>query len=423
MTRRRLLSSLAAAPSAARARSLPPAGCFWRLWWFEPGPGHGNPGFNPRFRVNSPQASLHPEFGSRPEARSSGMMQIFMPEDPRLLDAVELYCELWGGHPGTANKRVGINGRSLYSIPENGTAAGHCTHLYPLIPLRPDDVVNGYNAIQFACDQGKTFWGHFIVDNACLRAGLPSAHPDLKKLDLGGFRASVHLRKLREESLQVLLATSQPGRIARADFQGFFDGYDENGDGAARDWHGFTKHRRPEAWLGAASAPPFAIDWNTSMIPGRAAMARARITFRDAPGLIYETAPSEEIPLPRAETFHVQCVLASDLPAPFWSRAGKPRTARMDLPVDPSAVERAAFHVVTWDGGRGSVAHPFRVNGLPVEVCGNGAHDVIYSVRDLPPQSLRPSNTIELLSDTDHHGIEILLPGPALMIRTRTRRA
>ena len=159
------------------------------------------------------------------------------------------------------------------------------------------------------------------------------------------------------------------------------------------------------------------------MAPGRSAMARARITFRDAPGLIYETSPSEEIPLPGRETFHVQCILAADLPAPFWSRAGSPRTARINLPVPPSAVERAQLHVVTWDGGRGAVEHPFRLNGLPVEVCGNGRHDVIYSVRELPPRALRPVNTVELLSGTDHHGIEILLPGPALMIRTGTAKS
>jgi len=235
MTRRHLLSSLAAAPAAARGLAPASQGRFWRLWWYEPGPEHGNPGFNSRFRVNSPQASLHPEFGSRSEARSSGMMQILMLEDPRLLEAVELYCELCGGHPGTANKRVAINGRSLYPIPENGTAAGHCTHSYPLIPLRRDDVVNGYNAVQFACDQGETFWGHFIVDNACLRASLPSAHPDLRKLELDGFRASVRLRRRQEGMIELLLETNQPHRIAQADFQGFFDGYDENGNGEARD--------------------------------------------------------------------------------------------------------------------------------------------------------------------------------------------
>jgi hypothetical protein len=36
------------------------------------------------------------------------------------------------------------------------------------------------------------------------------------------------------------------------------------------------------------------------------------------------------------------------------------------------------------------------------------------------PKILKPgANMIELLSDTEHHGIEILYPGPALMIRYR----
>jgi hypothetical protein len=145
------------------------------------------------------------------------MMQVFMSEDPRTLEAVELCCELWGGHPGTANKRVSINGRSLYPLPENGTAAGHCTHSYPLIPLRRDDVVNGYNALQFACDKGTTFCGHFIVDNACLRAGLGREHADLKRLGLDGFRAAVRAAQEGEERLAVWLESNSHERVARVD--------------------------------------------------------------------------------------------------------------------------------------------------------------------------------------------------------------
>jgi|GEM_PF-4485086 len=66
-------AAAAGAPQAAAGER------FWRLGWYEPGAEYGNPGFNKRFRVNSPETSLHPEFGSRTEARSSGMMQIFMP--------------------------------------------------------------------------------------------------------------------------------------------------------------------------------------------------------------------------------------------------------------------------------------------------------------------------------------------------------
>ena len=415
-TRRGFVMGAAGAP-IARFRQAAPGGRFWRLWWYEPGAEHGNPGFNTRFRVNSPETSLHPEFGSRTEARSSGMMQIFMPEDPRELEAVELYCELWGGHPGTANKRVSINGRSLYPMPENGTAAGHCTHSYPLIPLRRDDVVNGFNALQFACDKGSTFWGHFIVDNACLRAGLARGHADLKRLALDGFHAAVRAEQESDERLAVWLEPNLSERVARVDFQGFFEGYDENGDGLARDWHGFTKDRRPEAWLGAATAAPFRIEWDTRMIPGDRCGVRARIAFRDAPGIVYETAPLEAIPLPLKQKARVMCVAAAALPVPFWSRAGKRKEAVIELPVAPGRVQRAQLHIVTWDGGRGTVEHPFRLNGQPVEVCASGRHDVIYSVRELPPALLEKRNVAELVSDTDHHGIEVLLPGPALMVR------
>ena len=63
----------------------------------------------------------------------------------------------------------------------------------------------------------------------------------------------------------------------------------------------------------------------------------------------------------------------------------------------------------------------FTVNGRPVPVAGAGNHDVLYSRRELDPRLLeRGTNRIKLRSDTEHHGIEVLMPGPALMVRRRT---
>jgi hypothetical protein len=69
------------------------------------------------------------------------MMQIPMEEDLFLLEGAELYCELWGGHAGTKNKRVTVNGRTTYAIPETGTADGYQTHQYATIPLKLTDLV------------------------------------------------------------------------------------------------------------------------------------------------------------------------------------------------------------------------------------------------------------------------------------------
>jgi len=41
-----------------------------------------------------------------------------------LLAGVDLYLEVWGGHPGTAGKRITLNGRSAYDLPADGVADG-----------------------------------------------------------------------------------------------------------------------------------------------------------------------------------------------------------------------------------------------------------------------------------------------------------
>ena len=70
--------------------------------------------------------------------------------------------------------------------------------------------------------------------------------------------------------------------------------------------------------------------------------------------------------------------------------------------------------------GRGTIDDYFTLNGVPLTVAGEGQHDVIYSVVPVDPELLRTgANRIELLSDTHHHGIEVLLPGPALVVRFR----
>jgi len=90
--------------------------------------------------------------------------------------------------------------------------------------------------------------------------------------------------------------------------------------------------------------------------------------------------------------------------------------------VDPAEVERAELHVVVWDGGPGTVEEYFTLNGHALAVAGEVAHDVLYRVLPLEPSILRRGpNRIELLSNTDHHGIEMRLPGPALVVRSHPR--
>lgn len=421
-----LVLGLGAAAAAWEAPPERPArGQFWRWHWYERGLTNGNPAYERRFRVNSPEASLHPGFGRRVEARENGLMLIRAEEDLFRLTAAEFYAEAWGGHPGTANKRITVNGRSTYALPRVGTEEGHCAYFYPAVPLKLSDLVNGYNAVQFALDQGTTFWGHMLVDNAALRVALTNGHPDLAGLGLGGFTATVKATPLpgREGfTLQLDTPPAMAALIARVDFQGWYDGYDENGNLERRDWHGFTKGRLPLAGLGTALEAPFAARWDTSLLPAQEeAAVRAAVRFKADTNLVFLTAATAGLAIAPRPGFEVELLMPRDLPAPFWSRANQLKTCQFELEFDPARIEAAELHVVAWTGGAGAVKAYFTLNGVHYPVAEGERHELVYTRLPVNPETLkRGLNRVELRSDTEHHGIEIIRPGPGLMVRRRS---
>jgi hypothetical protein len=397
-------------------------GHFWRFHRYDREQTPLNPGATRRLRINSPNATLHPNFGQRGEAKENGLVLINAPEDLFRIRAAEFCVELWGGHPGTANKRVSINGRAIHPLPEVGTATGHCTYSYPAVPLQLSDLVNGWNACQLALDQGESFWGHAMIDAACLRVALTAEHPDLTAAGLAGFDARpevVALQGDRGFSLRLDVPEPYAGKIRQVHYQGWYEGFDENGNGASRDWHGFTRHGRPAAWLGSAAVSPFAFDWDTTMLPAQSGVSvRAMVEFQGLPDLVFLTAASRAVAINHPNGIAVTMITATELPVPFWSRAGNPRHCVLELPVSPDRIERADLQVVTWTGGAGSVKEYFQLNDVPYPVAEGSAHEPRHVRLPVSAENLREgANRVELLSDTEHHGIEIMLPGPALLVR------
>ena len=366
--------------------------------------------------------SLHNRMGRRPEASCNGLLLVEVPEDLFGLDAAELYLELWGGHPHTAEKLFVLNGRSSYLLPEVGTDAGACTYSYPCVDLKVSDLVNGVNAFQFTCQRGQGFWGHFIVDNACVRAYLKPGHDDLTQAGLGGFEGRVVVPPALGNAAEVSLGCPErfAPQIESVDFYARYHGFDDNGDGKEGDWHGYTQRRRPVNHVGIAVAPPFTVTWDTRTVPtqeGPVAFA-AVVHFKD--GLHYATGESGGVRSTSGPGItHIG--FFSDMPEPFWSRAGNEKSAVIDLPDDLSGVVGAELLVRVWDGGEGTVEEPFRLNGHPYSVVsGRAGHDVVFTRCTVSLDHLKPgANDIRLLSDTEHHGIEILLPGPCLVLRYR----
>lgn len=158
------------------------------------------------------------------------------------------------------------------------------------------------------------------------------------------------------------------------------------------------------------------------MLPAQEAMAvRARIRLRGENSLVYRTKSLHGLSIPNRRGEEVRVMHDRDLPAPFWSRSSRKVSAAILLDIEPSRIVEANLHCVLWDGD-GSTTDPIRFNGEPLALAGQGKHDVIYRVVAIDPSKLRRGdNTFSVLSTTEHHGIEILHPGPALVVRYRTR--
>jgi len=255
-------------------RSSSAQGVFFREYWAEFNAEISNSSGR-MLRVNDAELSLHEIYGKRPEALTNGFTLINVPEDLFGLQGADLYLEVWGGHPGTANKRFIVNGKQAYSLGDDGTEEKHCAYSYPEIPLKVEYLVSGQNALQFACDRGNTFWGHFIIDEAAVRCYLKPDHPDLKKNNLQDFVARVQLQP-PESTLpdRVNMSLSYPERyeksIISVEYFGRYEGFDENGNKLDNDWHGYTHDRKYVNHIGRVTSPPYSLTWDTSMIPSQA---------------------------------------------------------------------------------------------------------------------------------------------------------
>ncbi len=378
-----------------------------------------------RVRVNSPDTATGP-YRNRSEAAATGRLSIPLEIEPSTIESASVYLELWGGHPGTASKGFQVNNGPRMALPEVGVATLNCAYHYPMVQIDPVTLNRGNNIVQFDCVKGESFWGHYIIDHAALILGLDRDHPVIEGSRLSDFRAEIVPNLLNEGEtveLRLEVAKQYEDMITEVSYQGYYDGYDENGNGKLLDWHGFTKKKAQTGGIGNAQSPPFRALWDRSMLLDRKEepiLVRAVVQFGDDSGLRFMT-PVSTLPRPNREGIEVTYHPAQEFPKPFWSRDSEEKTCVFEVDFDTESILRAELHMTIWDGGRGEVENPVTLNGQPVEIAGNGRHDLLYRVVDLPKSILKQGrNRLRVLSETEHHGIEVLLPGPALIIRRQT---
>jgi hypothetical protein len=129
----------------------------------------------------------------------------------------------------------------------------------------------------------------------------------------------------------------------------------------------------------------------------------------------------DSLSLVRPDTLSVRLLRPMSIPQNFAVRAGNTKQCFINIDSLDNIMEARLFHR-TWnaaddEAAGGSIKRPLRVNESPY-YCKGKNHFFALSAPGLAVGDLQTGlNKIAYTSDTHHHGIEVLWPGPSLILR------
>jgi len=366
-----------------------------------------------------------------PDAGASGALD-FLPNPVMTMQIddlegairAEALMDIWGGHTGTTGKKFRFNGKPWIDIPDHPTIPenpecynsefNYITEL-PLSYLHTgNNTFEGISGGQtcFNFDWGQ--WGWYVM-LVRVYYGPEKLHPT------GSITSHPSGSDVIELDTIMVDAYSSVG-IKQVDLLGKYMGYDENGDGIYMDWH--RNYHTPvlEGHLGSVKNPPYKFIWENQWVPDQAPESVSFLArIQDSSNVWCVTEIVDNISLVRPEGVSVKMFTAEEVPQKFWVRAGKQQYCYINIDDLSNATNAMLIHR-TWNGqdggaGSGTIENPLSVNNWQGKVEGVNHNYALSRVR-VPVISIREgSNRVGYYSDTDHHGIEILWPGPAILIR------
>jgi hypothetical protein len=335
--------------------------------------------------------------------------------------AVRAECciEQWGGHAGTSNKKIRINGHEWIEIPESSLMGpdrpeSYQYMRYPVVAVPLDQLREGSNKFELSCGNQISHlihdigWGQWGIYGVIFRIYYDpkKPHPSGKVVDpvwMDG-RLSISLETGRAETSD---------RIDRVEFLGFYEDCDHNGDGQYRQWHYRYRYGKLYDHLGTSISNPQRITIDTSWIPeqNEPMGIMSRITDYDG---ISSVSTVVEIPWRRRKE---KCLMYTprDVPACWQSRDGQRHSCTIDIPDNLSQATEARMILATWNGYE---ADEIGINGKKLLSRIGRNHDFALSEVDIPLNVLQKGeNEIYTYGTTPHHGIEVLWPGPVTKVR------
>lgn len=338
----------------------------------------------------------------------------------------EVLMDVWGGHAGTSGKKFRFNDNAWMAVPD-----------LPTIPANPESYMAEYNVIldlplQYLKEGKNTFqgtsggqisynfnwgqWGWYVMMvRIYYGPGRPHSAGQIT-WPASGMSIS--------ENPEIVIKAEDPGSVSEIQVIGKYFGYDENGDGLYYDWHRAYHGTQIEGHIGSLSKAPFHLTWDTRYLPDQDSNGISLVArIRDTSGTWFVTRMVDDVRLIRGDSLSVRMYTSHDIPEKFSVRAGKTMSCKSDINILKNARTGMLYHR-TWNGGDdeaagGSVDKPLIINGHHFRCYGKN-HFFAQSSIEIPVSILHKGiNEIAYTSDTEHHGIEILWPGPAFIIRYR----
>lgn len=339
----------------------------------------------------------------------------------------EALLDRWGGHRGTYDKQIRFNDNAWIRVPElTTTPAGSKPESYmfqdnPIVEVPLEHLREGENTFQGTCK--GTWWGQWGMYSLILRVYYD---PEQKSHPSGRIASPTNGQELGEDPKIIVEAVSKEG-IERIDVLAFYEGCDENGDGIYQEWHrSYFQPARGEAaeiqhHVGTITSEPYEIIWDTKWVPDqipKSIKLLARIS--DKQGLWYVTQAVEDLCLVRSDC-SVKLYKASDVSERFSVRAGNTKKCKIAIPPEDDlnkAVE-SSMYLRTWHGFD-KVHSDIKFNDWSMKAGGKD-HHYAYNSHLVPISTLRNGdNVITFHSNTKGHGLEVLWPGPGLIVRYET---
>ena len=409
------------AASIAHAQTSPPPGSLYREF------ARHNSG-NLQWRVTDRQAVE--KFERAAQFLPNPRLEIEIADLKHAVRA-DAVLDRWGGHRGTINKRLRFNDQPWITVPElQHVPDGLRPEMLmfqdnPVVAIPLEHLHEGVNVFDADCDEKGGFgWGQWGVFSLIVRIYY-DAEAKGNDFEITGKIVSPASGQAILDHPSVHVSADAPMGVARIDVLASYDGYDQDGDGAHDGWHeSHFQLVRGEAnelrdHVGTLWRKPYRITWDTHWVPDQQpgnVSVIARI--QDSRGYWFVTPIVDDLSLIRNDV-SVKLFAARGMTEDHGVRNGETKECFFDLPIAATTDEitEAAVHLRTWHGWDGD-HDPIQINEHAMPIDGKN-HFYDYDLLEIPPSALRPGeNVFRVHSETEHHQLEVLWPGPALVTRS-----